>query len=199
MRAWTEDPFTRRARADGHAARSVYKLEEMDRRFRLLGRGDRVLDLGCAPGSWARYAGGRVGPGGRVVGVDLAPVPPRPGDGNGNNVEFLERDALSLGGLGELGLGGGVDVLLSDMAPGMSGVKARDRALGLRLVEKAFGLAAAGLAEGGRVAVKAFDCPDAHRFLEGERRRFERFRLVRPGAVRRSSSEFYAVGLGLRR
>src|SRR5687768_5337254 len=108
------DHYARRAKKEGRPARSVYKLEEIDGRWRLLRRGDRVLDLGCAPGSWMQYAAERVGPGGRVVGYDLAPVtirlPPQ-----------AEAHVADVFALDPAGLGGPFDVVVSDMAPSTMG------------------------------------------------------------------------------
>ena len=118
------DPFFRKARAEGFAARSVYKLDEIDRRVRLLRPGDRVLDLGCCPGSWMQYAVKAVGPHGTVVGIDRNPVPrPIAGDAHDRRGHsFTATDA-------ELSVPCALfDVVLSDMAPDTTGIRSVDQA-----------------------------------------------------------------------
>src|SRR5690349_13407661 len=112
------DAKTREARAQGYPARSVFKLQEIDRRMRLLRAGQRVLDLGAAPGSWSLYASERVGPSGHVYAIDIKPIP----QVFGPNVQVLEGDALSLASE-LLAAHGPYDVVLSDMAPNTSGSK----------------------------------------------------------------------------
>ncbi|MES1157559.1 MAG: RlmE family RNA methyltransferase, partial [Haliangium ochraceum] len=126
------DAFFRKARGAGFAARSVYKLEDIDRRVRLLRAGDRVLDLGCRPGSWMQYARQVVGPHGAVVGIDRDPLPqPIAGTRVLLGDVFAVTDAELLGDLKAF------DVVLSDMAPNTTGVRTTDQARSAALVEEA--------------------------------------------------------------
>ncbi|MFW6023347.1 MAG: SAM-dependent methyltransferase, partial [Myxococcota bacterium] len=147
-----QDAYGKRAQRGGYPARSVYKLEEIDRRVRLLRRGHRVLDLGAAPGSWLLYAAEVVGPEGRVVGVDLqelrTSLPP--------NAEFRQGDLHEVdpAGLGEF------DVVLSDMAPATSGQRNVDQTRSFDLFMAALGVAERVLVPGGRFCGKLFQGPD---------------------------------------
>ncbi len=184
------DRFTREAKKRGYAARSVFKLAEIQRRFRVLRPGDRVVDLGCAPGSWSRFALEQVGSRGVVVGVDV--VEPEFAGGvvvlrSVHEVEPSElRDAL----------GGGADAVLSDMAPRTTGNPLGDHVAQVELASRARDLALALLAPGGRLVVKVFDGEDAHAFVQSVRPHFERVRRTRPDAVRRESREFFLVCQG---
>jgi 23S rRNA (uridine2552-2'-O)-methyltransferase len=188
------DARTRAAKAQGYPARSVFKLEEIDKRVSLLRPGQRVLDLGAAPGSWTLYASQRVGPGGRVVAVDLAPlagetVPALPG-----NVEFVQANALSLADAA-LATHAPYDVVLSDMAPSTSGSKTSDQARSFELFARALEVASALGRPGSSFVGKLFMSGD---FQEARRRiaeRYERNLVVRPEATRSQSSELFLVGL----
>jgi 23S rRNA (uridine2552-2'-O)-methyltransferase len=184
------DRFTRQAKEEGYAARSVYKLQEIDQRLRILRPGQRVLDLGCAPGSWAKYAIQRIGGRGRLVGVDLTEVS-LPGG------VFLVRSVLEVPAdeLRDL-LGGPADVVLSDMAPLTTGNALGDHVAQLELATAAFELARALLAPGGSFVCKVFDGEDAHAFVMGLRPSFREVKRVRPEAVRQVSREFFVVGTG---
>ena len=132
-----QDGFGKRAKDEGYAARSIYKLEEIDRRVRLLRRGQRVLDLGGSPGSWSQYAAEKVGPQGRVLAIDLNParvaLPPQ--------ATFEERDVMATDPA-ELGEPGRFDVVLSDMAPSTSGQRHADQFLSFELYCRALDFAA---------------------------------------------------------
>lgn len=186
------DHYTRRARERDYPARSVFKLEEIDRRLRLLAPGDRVLDLGCSPGSWLKYASSRVGRSGLVLGVDLvAPRIPVPA-----NSRFVMADVLALSGR-ELDPPR-FDVVLSDMAPSTSGAALVDQERSWELFERALGLATEVLVPGGRFAGKLFLSPRHEEALGLMRGRFETVRTLRPRATRSSSREVFIAGLGLR-
>ena len=119
------DAFFRKARAEGFAARSVYKLDEIDRRVRLLRPGDRVLDLGCCPGSWLQYATKAVGPHGAVVGIDRNPLPRAVA---GARVRVIVGDVFTATDADLLGPLKAFDVVLSDMAPDTTGIRSADQA-----------------------------------------------------------------------
>ena len=190
-----KDHFYRKAKEEGFAARSVYKLKEMDRKYHLFNRKDKVLDLGYYPGSWAQYAAGKVGQGGLVVGVDLSSSKPNALEGH---VSFFQKDVFSLTSLLELNLDTKVNILLSDMAPRMTGIKSVDQARSLQLVEKVFDMMEVFLEKDGKAVIKVFDSGDVHAFLKTRKKMFNRFHYVRPKASRSSSSEFFVIGQGHR-
>jgi 23S rRNA (uridine2552-2'-O)-methyltransferase len=188
---WSDDHYSQRARREGRPARSIYKLEEIDQRWRLLKRGDRVLDLGCAPGSWSQYAGERVGANGLVIGYDLQPVrlacPP--------HVQFRQADVF---GLSAADVGGSVDVLLSDMAPSTMGDHATDALRSSSLVERALVLADELLIPGGNMVAKILEGPGTEEVAVAMRQRFARLTRLRPKATRQHSTELFLIGLGKR-
>jgi 23S rRNA (uridine2552-2'-O)-methyltransferase len=195
LRRRPPDHYTRRAREEDFPARSVFKLEEVDRRLGLLRRGDRVLDLGCSPGSWLIYAARRAGPGGAVLGIDI--VEPRialPA-----NARFARADVLALApgdaALGGAG-GGSFDVVLSDLAPHTSGDAVVDQERSFELFSKALDLASTLLAPGGRFLAKLFFSPRHAEAASSIKERFEDVRTLRPRAVRKASREVYVAGLG---
>jgi 23S rRNA (uridine2552-2'-O)-methyltransferase len=187
------DRFTRAAKQAGFPARSVFKLEEIDRRTRLLRGGARVLDLGAAPGSWTMYAAQKIGPSGRLLAVDLDPLAvalPR-------HAAFVQADALSPPN-DDLARFAPYDVVLSDMAPKTTGSRVTDQARSFELFMRALAVAASLGAPGGSFVGKIFmsgDLPAARAEL---RRHYESERLLRPEGTRSASMEIYVVGLGKR-
>ncbi len=188
------DAHTLRAKAAGYAARSVFKLEEIDRRARILEQGKRVLDLGASPGSWSAYAAQRIGRRGTLVAIDLKPItqalPP--------HVIQLVGDAFDEGLGAAIGEHAPYDVVLSDMAPNTTGDKATDQIRSFDVFCRAVELAARWLAPGGHFVGKIFMSgyfPDARDKL---RELFDKVRTLRPEAVRDVSYEVFLVGLGRR-
>lgn len=192
-----KDHYFHKARQEGYAARSVYKLEEIDRKRRLLRPGQRVLDLGCAPGSWLQYVAERVGPRGRVVGVDLQAVSVRLPD----HATVLQADAFELGAealLARLGAQDGrYDVVLSDMAPRTTGIRQADAARSADLVRTALGLAAQVLRPGGVLLCKVFQGADLPGLRADFRARFAEVSVEKPRATRSESVEVFLLGRGL--
>ena len=189
------DAFHQRAQREGFRSRAAYKLQEIQRRHRLLRTGQRVLDLGCWPGSWLQLAAREVGASGRVVGVDLAAVAPL----EIANVVALQGDfteAPVRARLIDLLGGRPCDVLLSDMAPKLSGVRARDRALEEALLEAVECALPEVLRPGGQLLVKLLESPEAQQIAVRLRGRFERAQSTRPRATRKGSSERYLLGMG---
>jgi 23S rRNA (uridine2552-2'-O)-methyltransferase len=189
-----QDHFGRRAREQGFPARSVYKLEEIDRRLRLLRSGQRVLDLGAAPGSWSLYAAERVGPRGRVLGVDKQAItvgaPPQ--------LEFRQLDLESIEP-DALGGPGSFDVVLSDMAPHTSGQRHRDQYLSFELYMRALRFAAALLVDGGQYVGKIFQGPELEAARKATRELLGQVRIFKPEASRRESYEIFLAGGGVPR
>jgi 23S rRNA (uridine2552-2'-O)-methyltransferase len=185
------DAFYRKARSEGFAARSIYKLEEIDRRLHLLRPGARVLDLGCRPGSWLQYACQVAGPHGVVVGVDRQPLP-KPVAG----ARVLVADIYTLSDQELLCGQAAFDVVLSDMAPDTTGIRATDQARSAGLVEEALGRAERLLAPLGAFVAKVFQSPDVPRIRSRMATRFSDVQLVKPKSSRDESTELYLVGKG---
>lgn len=185
------DSFFRKARNEGFAARAVYKLEDIDKRVHLFHAGARVLDLGCRPGSWMQYAVKSVGPHGKVVGVDRLALPAPVA---GATVVVADIYTLSdeeiLCGLTAY------DVVLSDMAPDTTGIRATDQARSANLVEEALGRAERLLAPLGSFVAKVFQSPEVERLRKQMGERFSDVRLLKPEASRQQSTELYLVGKG---
>jgi 23S rRNA (uridine2552-2'-O)-methyltransferase len=185
------DAFFKKARDAGFAARSVYKLEEIDRKVRLLRPGDRVLDLGCRPGSWLQYALKVVGPHGAVVGIDRDPLPqPIPG------ARVLCADLYTAADGELLGELKAFDVVLSDMAPNTTGIRATDQARSAALVEEALSRAERLLAPGGAFVAKIFQGPEVEAIRKRMAARFSDVRTVKPEGSRAQSIEIYLAGKG---
>ncbi|HJQ83358.1 MAG TPA: FtsJ-like methyltransferase family protein [Candidatus Binatia bacterium] len=188
-----KDAYYRRARAAGYRARSAYKLAEIDARFRLLHPGDRVLDLGAWPGGWLQVALERVGPEGRVVGVDIVPIEPL----DAANVALVTGDVRERATLDAavVRLGGRADILLSDLAPKLSGVRATDEARAAELLDAMLDALPIVLRRGGRLLAKVFMDPGYDAMIDRLRTCFATIRTTRPEATRRGSAELYVVGL----
>ncbi|HUJ52396.1 MAG TPA: 23S rRNA (uridine(2552)-2'-O)-methyltransferase RlmE [Steroidobacteraceae bacterium] len=195
LREHFADPFVQRAQSEGWRSRAVFKLEEIDRRERLLKPGQVCLDLGAAPGAWSQYAQQRVGRKGRVVASDMLPMGDLPG------VEFVQGDfreesvfeqVMSLVPPGE------VDVVLSDMAPNLSGVDVIDQPRAMHLAELALDMAARVLKPGGAALIKVFQGAGFPELLQSARARFARVKLVKPQASRARSPEIYLLAMQFR-
>ncbi|MEE8408867.1 MAG: RlmE family RNA methyltransferase [Myxococcota bacterium] len=183
-----QDHFSQRAKRQGYAARSIFKLEEIDRRWRLIQPGAVVLDLGCAPGSWLQYAGRLVGPNGRVIGYDLASVsislPPHVESRVGDVFEIPSDD-----------LPGKVDVLLSDLAPATMGHHATDALRSAALVERALDIADLHLKNGGACVLKVLEGGTVPQIVDRMRAAFHKVERLRPQATRKRSTELFLIGL----
>lgn len=183
------DPYVKQARSRGYRARAAFKLIELDERDRFFRPGQKVVDLGSAPGSWAQVAVERVGPKGRVVALDILPMEPLDG------VEFIQGDFREAGPLAQLeGLvGEKVDLVLSDMAPNISGIAASDQARSMDLAELALEFAREWLEPDGVFVVKLFQGEGFDGFLRAARDTFKHVRLRKPAASRKQSREIYLV------
>jgi len=194
--AWLErqinDPFVSAAKAGGYRSRSAFKLREIDERFGLIGRGARVIDLGCAPGGWTQMALERGA--GAVVGVDLLVTPPIAG---ATLVQADFTDPACGGRLVAL-LGGAPHLIVSDMAPNTTGHRQTDHLRIAGLVEAAVDFALEALAPGGALVCKAFQGGETAALLVRLKAAFAAVRHVKPKASRTESSELYLVATGLR-
>jgi len=187
------DHYTDRAKKEGYLARSVYKLQELDKRVGLFGSGARVLDLGAAPGSWTQYALQRIGGQGLVCAVDSEPLNAALED---DRLIRVEADILSPELEGTLEAHGPFDVVLSDAAPATSGNRTVDAARSAELAERALQLVDALAADGANAAVKVFQGGDEQRLLAEYRSRFRKAKQIKPKACRKGSIEIYLVGNG---
>jgi 23S rRNA (uridine2552-2'-O)-methyltransferase len=189
------DARTKQAKAEGYPARSVYKLKEIQERCKIFRKGQRVLDLGAAPGSWSLYASEQVGPQGKVFAIDLSKIT----QGFPPNVTVVQGDALQLGAAGDVPLPEGFapfDVVISDMAPKTSGNKMRDQAVSFELTVGALRLASQWGAPGSHFVAKIFmsgDFPEAKKQVN---QAYQQCRVIRPEGTRSISSEVFLVGLG---
>ncbi len=177
------------AKAQGYPARSVFKLEEIDDKLHLLAAGQRVLDLGAAPGSWSAYAARKLGPRGVLLAVDLKPIDVA----LGSNVHTLVGDALTLSA--ELLQFAPYDVVLSDMAPNTSGNRMRDQALSFELFMRALEVARGAGAPGSSFVGKLFMGPDFEAARAAVAASYGSVRNVRPKGTRQNSVEVFLVGL----
>lgn len=191
MRNWNDDPFTKKARKENFEARSVYKLEEIDRRERLFQGVKRVLDLGAAPGSWTQYCLKKWAANqGKVIAVDLAPLgfeDPR--------VTFIQKPIQEVELQSHLE-GEKVDLVLSDMAPKTSGQHDRDVALSFELASLALDAAEKHLKKGGAFVVKLFMGDSFEEYHKTLKTRFQKVVLLRPESTRKHSREIFFIGKG---
>ena len=193
VESWRDDEFVRRARTEGYRARSAFKLAELDERHRLVRPGSTAVDLGAAPGAWCQYLRRRGAS--RVVAIDLLPMEPIPG------VDFIQGDFREEAALAALleGLGpAGADLVLSDLAPNMGGMKAVDQPRAMHLAELALDLAGRVLAPGGSFVVKVFHGEGFDPFVREVREGFDSVRTRKPRASRPRSPEVYVVACGHR-
>ncbi len=184
-----EDHWTRRARAEGYPARSVYKLEEIQNRFKVIRPNDRVLDLGCAPGSWLLYAGKLVGGGGRVLGVDLTVVDIRLPD----HVKAIQENIFNLSGSPVFDGNMRFNAVLSDMAPATTGRKDVDAARSHELCRMALEIADQFLVDGGHFVCKIFQGNDFMDFQNQVKIRFRECKVLKPESCRKHSKEIYII------
>lgn len=189
------DPYVDRARRLNLRSRAVFKLEQIDVRDKLFRAGQRVVDLGSAPGGFSQYLARKVGPGGLVVAVDRLDMAPIEG------VAFVQGDFLDpdvAARLDEI-LAGPVDAVVSDMAPNLSGIRDRDEARCRELVEAALAFARPRLRQGGVMVVKIFEGGERAAIVDAFRERFARVILRKPEASRARSPECYIVAKGYNR
>ena len=191
------DYYFLKAKRENYPARSVYKLKEIDAKFRVFKPGMKVLDLGAAPGSWSLGAAERVGASGCVLGCDIQATstvfPPQ--------VTFCQENVFERSASFEALLAetGPFDVVMSDMAPQTTGTKFTDQARSLELCLEAFAVAQAHLAPGGTFIVKIFYGPDVMELLAPMRRAFARVTAFKPKSSRSESKETFYIGLGFKK
>ena len=186
-----KDHYFHKAKRDGYVARSAYKLEEIDKKHRLLRKGNLVLDLGCSPGSWLQYAAGKVGEQGQVLGVDLQTVKlslPK-------NVKVLQADIFEMTVKDFEMNGGMVDVILSDMAPKTTGIRDTDAQRSYALNQQVLELSGDLLRPHGTLLVKAFQGAPMEQLRREFSSSFAQVKLCKPKSSRSESLEIFLLGL----
>ncbi len=187
-----KDHYYQKAKKENFLARSVYKLEEIDQRFKVIAKGDIVMDLGYYPGSWIQYTSDRVGEKGKVVGIDIQEINPKLS--SLKNVSLFHKDVFDVKDLSELGVSDKFDVLVSDMAPSTTGIRSLDQDRSLNLVEMVFFLMPNFLKKDGNLVIKVFDSQQAQDFLKKQKNLFQEIHYLKPKSTRSISKEFFVIG-----
>ncbi len=187
-----KDHYYQKAKKEKFLARSIYKLEEIDKKYKVLTDTDNVLDLGYYPGSWVQYVSGKLKSKAKVVGIDIKEVNK---ELNAlENVSLFQQDIFDVKTLKSLGVDKPFDVLLSDMAPNTTGIKSVDQIKSLALVEDVFEKLTFFLKENGNFVIKVFDSNDAQVYLKTQKKRFKSFNYLKPQSTRSVSKEFFVIG-----
>ena len=190
-----QDYYFKKAKKENYPARSVYKLEEAQKKYRFLKTGDTVLDLGCQPGSWAIYTAQVVGPQGLVVGVDLQEGK-KISIANAAEIVWLCDDIMSEDIVGKIQkIRKNFRIILSDVAPRTSGNKWVDQQQSLNLARCVLGLSEKLLVTGGNLYVKVFEGEDFKEFVDSVRKSFKKVKIVKPKSSRSESREVFILGL----
>ena len=190
-----KDPFVRRARMEGYRSRAVFKLIEMHERDRLIASGDTVVDLGATPGGWSQFAAAIVGDRGRVIAIDIIPMDPIDG------VTFIHGDFREdeiLVKLHDMAAPGTIDLVMSDMAPNITGVRGIDQPRAMHLADLALDMARKGLKPGGTLVLKLFHGEGFDDYVREVRQAFADVRVRKPAASRPQSRETYLVARNYR-
>ncbi len=190
-----KDEYHQRAKREGFRSRAAYKLQELQKAGPILRRGHRVIDLGCWPGGWLQVASELVGPKGKLVGVDLAEIDPPLELANTFAFVGDVSEPTVLEAILEH-LGRQADVLLSDAAPKLTGIRAADRAKEEALLEAIEAATPKLLAPGGSLLVKLLECPESQAYEKRMRSHFEKTRILKPKASRKGTTEKYLYGKG---
>lgn len=196
MKYQPKDAFYRKAKKEGYRSRAAYKLLELSRRFRLIKAGDRVVDLGAAPGGWLQVAAELVGGKGKVVGIDLQAIEPF----SEPNIDVVQGDATAADSIRKIKelLGGPADAVLSDLSPRLSGIRDADVARSIELIRMAHGAARALLRPRGSLLVKSFIAEELDNFFAELKKDFVSVERTRPEATRKGSSEIYFCARGFK-
>ncbi len=193
MREHINDPYVQQAQKDGYRSRAAYKLLEIDERDHLIKAGMIVVDLGATPGGWSQVAAGKIGDKGKVIALDLLPLNPLP------RVEFIlgdfREDSVLLQ-LQEKLAGKQIDLVISDMAPNISGIDLSDQARSIHLAELALEFSVQHLKPGGAFLVKMFQGAGFEEYVKEMRKHFAKVASRKPKASRDRSSEVYMLGTG---
>ncbi len=191
------DHYSEQAKKERYPARSVYKLKEAQKKYRLIRKGDRVLDLGCSPGSWLLYAAELTGKHGKVLGIDLKPVTIK----IPTQAETLKADILTIdrAWIENEDLANRFNVVLSDMAPATTGNKMIDAERSYQLCQAALNIAQIALRPGGSFICKIFQGEEFKKFSDSVRSRFKNHKIFKPQSSRKASKEIYIIGMNFNR
>jgi len=183
--------YTTLAKKEGYPARSVYKLKEIDKKYKIIKENSRVLDLGCAPGSWLLYISQKVGNKGKVIGIDIEEIkiPQK------SNITFIKKSVFDLK---ESDFKDKFETIVSDLSPKTSGVKFLDSGKSLELAEESFKIARLFLLPGGNFVCKIFENELSEEFFKKMKNNFDFAKRFKPKAVIRKSREFYIIGKGFK-
>ncbi|PIE75323.1 MAG: 50S rRNA methyltransferase [Deltaproteobacteria bacterium] len=189
---WDDDYYTKLARKENYPARSVYKLKEIDKKFKIFKKGFFILDLGCSPGSWLKYASEKTGEKGFVAGVDLNTSKII----NEKNIVVLKGDIFDSEIVENLCSMGLFDVVMSDMAPKTTGCRHTDCARSCALAEASLDISFKTLKKGGIFITKIFQGGDFDSFAQTILSFFEKRKIFKPESCRKNSREIYIIGMG---
>ncbi len=187
-----KDHYFNKAKSENYLARSIYKLEEIDEKYKILRAGNVVVDLGYFPGSWIQYTSKVIGDTGRVIGIDIQGVNKKLS--GLKNVQVYQKDIFDIQDLAQLSVSDKFDVVLSDMAPNTTGIRSLDQDRSLSLVESVFGLLPRFLKPGGNFVIKVFDSHHAQVYLKEQKNLFNEFHFLKPKSTRSVSKEFFVIG-----
>lgn len=189
-----KDYYYERAKKEGFFSRAAYKLTEIVESYRVIGRDDRVIDVGCSPGGWSQVASRIVGEKGVVLGIDIE----RPGAINSSNFIFIQGDIRSpeVQKRAIESIGGRADVVISDASPKLTGIKERDHSMSVDLITEVFTFAKKVLKKGGNMLVKVIEGPELNRVFKEIKGSFEFTKIYRPDSTRSASRENYIIAKG---
>jgi len=195
LRRHVNDPYVKQAQLDGYRSRSAYKLIELNEKDRLIKPGMRIMDLGSAPGGWSQVAGKLVGKKGRVLATDILPMDPVP------NVDFIQGDFTDEAIVEQLLAwldGGRFDLVISDIAPNLSGIDSADQAGSMYFLELALDTVRKTLKPGATFAAKMFQGSGSDDYVKELRKSFDKVLIRKPAASRAQSREVYIVAKGFK-
>lgn len=187
-----KDHYYEKAKQENFLARSIYKLEEIDQKYKVLKSGMKVVDFGYYPGSWIQYTSRVIGDSGTVVGIDIQEVNKKLV--GIKNVRVYQKSIFDITDLSQLGVEDQFDAVLSDMAPSTTGIKSVDQARSLNLVESVFEVLPRFLRPGGNFVIKVFDSQIAQDYLKQQKNMFGEFHFLKPKSTRSVSKEFFVIG-----
>jgi 23S rRNA (uridine2552-2'-O)-methyltransferase len=188
-----KDHYFKKAKEQNFVARSVFKLEEIDQKLKIIKTNQKILDLGASPGSWSQYCSKKIGPQGRILGVDLTSIPLKL-----PNATFIQADLRDIN-LEEIfeqnGFNGPFDVVLSDMAPKTTGIRVTDQTRSFELCEIALNVAKQFLKKDGHFVCKLFHSDEFANLRDLMKKEFNRVEIVKPDSTRKISKEIFLIGI----
>jgi len=193
-----KDYYYKKAKSEKFLARSVYKLEEIDQKYKIFKNAKQVLDLGYAPGAWCQYSLQKSQKGTNVVGIDIKDINLNLSSMH-KNLTLLKKDIFDCDDITFFDVEKQFDIVLSDMAPNTTGIKMVDQQGSLELVEKVFNILDLVLEANGSMVIKVFDSQDAQKYIKSQKSLFKNYNLFKPKATRDISKEFYVIGQGYKK